>query len=90
VNLVVTHGMVQLENNWGQYRYVGAGEYSKIDSDNTVTIPVAVNPENGLERLDEITDQATMETAAVSAANPGGGDVTPVDDGTGTITLIME
>jgi hypothetical protein len=85
-NLLVTHGMVQLENRYGQFRYVGAGEYSKVDSDSSVTIPVAVNPENGLERLDEITDQAHVESVTL-----GNNTVTTqAAASTGTVNLTLE
>lgn len=89
VNLVVTHGMVQMENNWGQFRYVGAGEYSKIDNDSTVTIPVAVNPENGLEELDQITEQADSENTTTGTGSSDNGGTTPVEPTT-DIDIILQ
>lgn len=60
-NLLVTHGMVELRNNWGQYRYVGGGEYSYLSTDNSVSIPIAANPENGLNGLADLVKQAKLE-----------------------------
>lgn len=85
-NLVVAHGMVQLENSWGQYRYVGGGEYSKVDDDNSISIPVAVNPANGLEQLDEINDQVESDS---NVAIVQGQSITPIAE-TGTLIIDIE
>ncbi len=63
-NLIVTHGMVELRNVWGQFRFVGGGEYSRVEPDSSVSIPLAVNPETGLERLDEVQEQVDAENAS--------------------------
>ena len=61
VNLVVTHGLVEMQNNWGSFRKVGGGEYARIQNDNSVAMPVAVEPSKGLERLDEIAAQTILD-----------------------------
>ena len=61
VNLVVTHGVVDLQNSWGSFRKVGSGEFARVQTDSSVTTPVAVEPAKGLERLDDIVAQANAE-----------------------------
>lgn len=84
-NLLVTHGMVELRNNWGQYRYVGGGEYSYLNTDNSVSIPIAANPENGLNGLKDLVSQAKMEadaenlTTKVSQSLGGGNNTATIN-----------
>jgi len=68
VNLVVTHGVVDLRNNWGSFHKVGSGEFARVQSDNTVTTPVAVVPNAGLQHLDDVLAQAVV---AQKVASPG-------------------
>ena len=85
-NLLVTHGMVELRNNWGQYRNVGGGEYSYLETDNSVSIPIAANPENGLNGLKDLVKQAKMEADAenltTKVSQPGLGE-------TNTATMVF-
>lgn len=78
-NLIVTHGMVELKNIWGQFRYVGGGEYSRVEPDSSVSIPLAVNPETGLERLDEVQEQVDAENASNAMPDSIGALETTVD-----------
>lgn len=63
-NLLVSHGVVQLGNLWGQNRFVGGGEYSYLEADGSVSIPIAADPQRGLERLDDLMAQVEVETQA--------------------------
>lgn len=72
VNLVVLHGLVQLENNFGGVRKVGGGEYSRVEGAAAVIVPVSVDPGKGLDQLEAIVAQAEVEQRAegVSAVIP--------------------
>ena len=95
-NLLVTHGMVELRNNWNQYRYVGGGEYSYLETDNSVSIPIAANPENGLAGLEKLVKQAKLEQDAqnlstkVSEGPVTGTPSSSTTTTTGTLTLSLQ
>ena len=81
-NLLGLHGKMDLRNNWGQFRVVNGGEFTYLATDNSVSIPIAANPENGLGGLTGLVDQAKLEsdasnlTTKVSEAGVGNSTVT--------------
>lgn len=64
VNLVVERGLVELRTPTGLQRSVAAGEFSYVSSSGDVTPPAAVSLETGLDRVDELVDQADSESRA--------------------------
>lgn len=61
LNLLVDRGLVQLQNPTGMRRSVAAGEFSYVAPNGSVLAPVAVSGQSGLERIDELFEQAEAE-----------------------------
>jgi len=64
VNLLGDRGLVELRTPSGMRRSVAAGEFSYVTSGGGVTPPTAVSLETGLDRVDELVDQADSESRA--------------------------
>lgn len=75
-NLLVAHGSVQLRTPHGMTRYVRSGEFSYVATNGSVTSPAAVSAEGGLERIDELIDQADSDSR-VDVQLSGAIDMTP-------------
>jgi hypothetical protein len=85
VNLVVIHGLVQLESISGGVRKVGGGEYSRVDGAAAVIVPVSVDPGKGLDQLESIEDQATVDRTAQGVAT-----VIPVAVPTAQVKVVVQ
>lgn len=86
VNLLVERGLVELRTPSGLLRFVAAGEFSYVTSNGNVTPPVAVSLETGLDRVDELVDQADSES--LSEVQVGSEpDLVPA---TGSITITLQ
>ncbi|PKL24503.1 MAG: hypothetical protein CVV47_08645 [Spirochaetae bacterium HGW-Spirochaetae-3] len=70
INLLVDKGTVQLRTPSGMIRYVGAGEFSYVSANGSVSVPVAASMETGLDRIDELVDQADSDASALSQTVP--------------------
>lgn len=91
VNLLVDKGVVQLRTPTGMVRYVGRGEFSYVSSSGTVSPPVAVAVETGLDKIDELVDQADYESQGGLPPIATGTVPTPTPaDTTGGVTVILE
>lgn len=91
VNLLVEHGVVQLKTPSGMVRYVGRGEFSYVSAKGAVSTPVAVQLESGLDKIDELVDQADFEAIIdVPLSAPGVDIEPPVVDQTGGVVVTLE
>ena len=70
INLLVDRGSVQLRTPSGMIRYVGAGEFSYVSANGSVPAPAAVSMDTGLDRVDELVDQADSDAAAPPQSAP--------------------
>jgi hypothetical protein len=84
-NLLVEHGSVQLRAPHGMTRYVRNGEFSYVATNGSVTSPAAVSAEGGLERVDELIDQADSDSR-VDVDLSGAIDVAP----TATVVITIQ
>ncbi|HCM27498.1 MAG TPA: hypothetical protein DIC34_13295 [Treponema sp.] len=70
VNLIVDRGTVQLFTPTGQFRRVGASEFSYVSAGGVVASPSAVVLETGLDRVDELVEQSNSESLANTTSVP--------------------
>jgi len=91
INLLVDKGLVQLRTPSGMIRYVGAGEFSYVSVSGGVSAPAAVSLEDGLDRVDELVDQADQESSsAISAPDSLIGVLDPPITESATVTITIE
>ncbi len=70
VNLIVDRGAVQLFTPTGQFRKVGASEFSYVSAGGLVASPSAVVLATGLDRVDELVEQSNSESLANTTSAP--------------------
>jgi len=87
VNLVVEHGSVRLMTPGGQFRFVGAGEFSTVTRSGEAASPAAVALGTGLDQIGDLLDQAASEAAADQGVVTDPGAMLST---LATITIIVE
>ncbi|GAB1432303.1 FecR domain-containing protein [Spirochaetota bacterium] len=62
INLLGLENQIQLITRTGMRRTVSAGEFAYVSMNGSITPPVAVSAESGLERINELVDIVEAET----------------------------